>query len=134
VTSVRKRTCDVAEKRHFIAKVSYKKFFRAGLNEIKYDHVDSKQHFYLQYHVAETDIKALCKKQTSCQAVAYLGFLAAGDNLSSGAPNLTVRGSIKQKKHWNLMLYLQLPNSKDKVFLLLLLKIYRFFCQKADMI
>jgi len=32
------------------------------------------------------------------------------------------------------MLYLQLSNSKDKVFLLLLLKIYRLFCQKADMI
>jgi len=30
------------------------------------------------------------------------------------------------------MLYLQLPNSKDKVLLLLLLKIYRLFCQKAD--
>jgi len=27
VTPVRKRTSDVAEKRHFIAKVSYKKFF-----------------------------------------------------------------------------------------------------------
>jgi len=37
-------------------------FFRAGLNEIKYDYVDSKQHFYLQYHVAATDIKALRKK------------------------------------------------------------------------
>jgi len=28
---------------------------------------------------------------------------------------------------------LQLSNSKDKGFLLLLLKIYRLFCQKADM-
>ena len=26
--------------------------FRAGLNEIKYDYVGSKQHFYLQYRVA----------------------------------------------------------------------------------
>jgi len=32
------------------------------------------------------------------------------------------------------MLYLQLSNSKDKVFLLLMLKIYRLFDQKADMI
>jgi len=32
------------------------------------------------------------------------------------------------------MLYLQLSNSKDKVFLLLLPKIHRLFCQKADMI
>ena len=37
-------------------------FFRAGLNEIKYDYVDSKQHFYLQYHVAATDMKSLRKK------------------------------------------------------------------------
>jgi len=29
---------------------------------------------------------------------------------------------------------LQLSNSKDKVYLLLLLKIYRLFCQKADKI
>jgi len=36
--------------------------FRAGLNEIKYDYVDSKQHFYLQYHVASTDVKALRRK------------------------------------------------------------------------
>jgi len=35
--------------------------FRAGLNEIKYDYVDSKQHFYLQYHVGATDMKALQK-------------------------------------------------------------------------
>jgi len=32
------------------------------LNEIKYDYVDSKQHFYLQYHAAATDMKALRKK------------------------------------------------------------------------
>ena len=29
--------------------------FRAGLIEIKYDYVDSKQHLYLQYHVATTE-------------------------------------------------------------------------------
>jgi len=37
-------------------------FFRAGLNEIQYDYVDSKQHFYLQYPVAATYMKALRKK------------------------------------------------------------------------
>jgi len=60
--------------------------FRTGLNEIKYDYVDSKQHFYLQYHVAATDMKALRKKQTTLQAVAYLGFPAPGDKLSLELP------------------------------------------------
>jgi len=32
------------------------------------------------------------------------------------------------------MLYLQLSNFKDKVFLLLLLQMYRLFCQKTGMI
>jgi len=68
--------------------------FRAGLNEIKCDYVDSKQHFYLQYHVATTDVKALCKKQTTLQAVAYLGFTVPGDKLSLSAPQ-PVRGTIK---------------------------------------
>ena len=36
--------------------------FLAGLNEIKYDYVDSEEHFYLQYHVAATDMKAPLKK------------------------------------------------------------------------
>jgi len=60
--------------------------FRAGLNEIKYDCVDSKQHFYLQYHVAATNMKPLCKKQTTLQAMAYLGFTAPGDNSALPAP------------------------------------------------
>jgi len=30
--------------------------FRAGLNKIKYDYVDSKQRFYLQHRVAATDM------------------------------------------------------------------------------
>jgi len=55
-------------------------------NEIKYDYVDSKQHFYLQYHVAATDMKELCKKQTTFQAVAYLGFPAPGDKLRRCPP------------------------------------------------
>jgi len=60
--------------------------FRAGLNEIKYDYVNAKQRFYLQYHVAATDMKALCKKQTTLQAVAYLRFTAPGAKFSSSAP------------------------------------------------
>ena len=67
----------------------------AGLNEIAYDYVDSNQHFYVQYHVAATDVKALCKKQTTLQAVAYLGFPAPGNKLSLDAPTQPGRGSIK---------------------------------------
>jgi len=74
------------------------------LNEIIYDCVDFKQHSYLQYHVAATDMKALCKKQTTLQAVAYLGFTAPGDKLSLGTPTQPVRSNIKWKKHCNLML------------------------------
>ena len=103
------------------------------MNEIKYGYVESKQHFYLQYHVAATDLKALCKKQTTLETVVYLGFPAPGDKLSLSAAQ-PVRGSIKEKKHCILMLYLQLSNSKYKVFLFLLLKMYRLFCQKVDKI
>jgi len=56
------------------------------LNEIKYDYVDSKQHSYLQYHVAATDMKALRKKQTTHKAAAYLGFAVPVDKLSLGLP------------------------------------------------
>jgi len=69
--------------------------FRAGLTEIKYDYVDSKQHFYLQYHVAAIDMKTLRKKQTTLQAVAYLEFPTPGDKLSLDALTQLVRGSIK---------------------------------------
>jgi len=75
-----------------------------------------------------------CKKQTTFQVVAYLGFPVPGNKLSLGAPTQPVCGSIKYKKYCKLMLCLQLSNSKDKVFLLLLLKSHRIFCQKADMI
>jgi len=78
----------------FHYKGKLQKVVRAGLNEIKYDYVDSKQHFYLQYHVAATDMKALCKKQTTLPAVAYLGFTAHGDKLSLSAPQ-PVCGNIK---------------------------------------
>jgi len=54
------------------------------------EYVDSKQHFYLQYHVAATDMKPLRKKQTTLEAVAYLGFTAPGDKLSLSAPSLFV--------------------------------------------
>jgi len=67
---------------HYKGKGKLHEVFRAGLKEIKYDYVDSKQHLYLQYHVAATDMKALCKKQTTLQAVAYLEFPAPGDKLS----------------------------------------------------
>jgi len=61
VTPARKRTCDVAEKRHFITK-ELQEVFYAGLNEIEHDYVDSKQQLCLQYHDAATDMKTLCKK------------------------------------------------------------------------
>ena len=71
--------------------------FRAGLNENKHAYVDSKQHFYLQYHVAATDTKALCKKQTTLQAVAYLGFTAPGDKISlSSHPARSWQHKIKE--------------------------------------
>jgi len=40
-------------------------------------------------------MKALWKKQTTLQAVAYLGFPAPGDKLSLGATTQHVRGSIR---------------------------------------
>jgi len=84
-----------SRKATFHYKGKFQEVFRAGLNEIKYNYVDSKQHVYLQYHVPATDMKALRRKQTTLQAVTYLGFPAAGDKLSSGAPTQPVRGSIK---------------------------------------
>jgi len=37
--------------------------------------------------VAATDMKAIRKKQTTLQAVVYLGFTARGDKLSLGSPS-----------------------------------------------
>jgi len=74
-----------SRKATFHYKGKLQEVFRAGLNEIKYDYVDCKQHFY-QYHVAATDMKTLCKKQTTLEAVAYLGFPMPGDKLSLGLP------------------------------------------------
>ena len=86
-----KKPCYAYEKKNvwcnrnvaFHYKGKLQEVFRAGLNEIKYDYVDSKQLFYPQYHVATSDMKALCKKQTTLQAVAYLGFTAPVDKHSS---------------------------------------------------
>ena len=82
-----KKRCDACKKKNvpcnrkatFHYKGKLPEVFRAGLNEIKYDYVDSEQHFYPQYHVAATDMKALCKKQTTLQEVVNLGFTACGD-------------------------------------------------------
>ena len=62
------------------------------MREIKYDYIDFKQHFYLQWLVAATVVKALSKKQTTLQEVAYPGFPAPGDQLSLGTPTQFVRG------------------------------------------
>jgi len=82
----------------FHRKGKLQEFFRTDSNEIKFDNVDSKQHFYLQHHVAAIDMKALCKKQTTLQAVAYLGLPAPGDKLSLDASTQPVCGSIKIKE------------------------------------
>jgi len=87
-------------------------FLRAACSSPLYHCVDSKQHFYLQYHVAATDVKALCEKQMILLAVAYLGFPVCLDKFSLDAPSPFV----------------------DKVFLLFLLKTDRLICQKAGMI
>jgi len=89
----RKRTCNLAEKRHFIVARNFS-CNNADLKEIKYDYIDSKQHFHLQYHAAVTDMKVLRNKQTTLQAVAYLGFPASGNKLSLGTPTQTAGGSI----------------------------------------
>jgi len=78
----------------FNCKGKLQEVFGAGLNEMKYDYVDSKQHFYPQYHVAATDMKAHCKKQTTLQALVYLPFTTHGDKLSLSAPQ-PGRGSIE---------------------------------------
>jgi len=84
-----------SRKAPFRHKGKLQEVFRVGLNEIKYDYVDSKQHFYPQHHVAATDMTALCKKQTTLQTLAYLGFPAPGEKLSLGPPTQLVCGSIK---------------------------------------
>ena len=80
MTPVRKRTCDVTEKRQFITKVSYNNLFVLhGLNEIKHDYADSKQDLYLQYHVAATDMH-FAKNKRHFKQWCTLGFLRLGTN------------------------------------------------------
>jgi len=51
----KKKSVRCNRKATFQYKGKSQEVFRAGLNEIKYDCVASKQHFYLQYHVAATE-------------------------------------------------------------------------------
>jgi len=69
-----------SRKTTFDYKGKLQEVFRDGLNEIKYDYVDSKLHFYLQYHVAATDMKALCKKQRHFKQWCISGFPHLGTN------------------------------------------------------
>ena len=99
-----KKGCDACKKKSvrcdrkatFHDKRKLQEVFRAGLNEIKNDYVDSKQHFYLQYHVAATENR----HETTLQKT--------NDTSSSGVPRVyrasgqtqfrrsqPVRGSIK---------------------------------------
>jgi len=80
----------------------------------------------------KTDMKPLCKKQTTLQAVAYLEFTPPGDKLSLSAPSPLGQHKITETLQTDALL--QLSNSKDKVFLPFLLKMYRLHCQKADQI
>jgi len=68
-----KKGCDACKKKSvrcnrkaiFHYKGKLQEVFRAGLNEIKYDDVDSKQHFYLQYHVTATENRHETTLQTT---------------------------------------------------------------------
>ena len=119
-------------KASFNYKGKLQEVFRAGLNEIKYDYVDSKQLFYAQYDVAATDIETtLQKKQTTLQTVAYLGFNAWGQTqFKRSHPARSWQHKIKETLQSDALL--QLSNSKEKIFLPLLLKLYRLYCHKAD--
>jgi len=109
-----RKGCDACKKKSvrcnrkatFHYKGKLQEVFRAGLNEIKYEYVDSKRHFCLQYHVAATENR----HETTLQKT--------NDTSSSGVPRVyrawgqtqfkrsqPVRGNIKWKKHCNLMLY-----------------------------
>jgi len=54
----------------FYYKGKLQEVFRAGLNEIKYDYVGFKQHFYLQHRVAAIYMKILQKTNISSSGVA----------------------------------------------------------------
>ena len=67
LTAMWTKGCDACKKKSvrcnrkatFHCKGKLQEVFRAGLNEIKYDDVDSKQHFYLQYHVKPQGVDAV---------------------------------------------------------------------------
>jgi len=70
--------------------------FRAGLNEIEYGYVDSKQHFYLQYHFAATENRhetTLQKTNDTSSSGAPRDYLTWGQNQFKRSQ--PVRGSIK---------------------------------------
>ena len=144
LTAIWKKGCDACKKKSvrcnrkatFHYKCRLQEVFRAGLKEIKYDYADSKQHFIysrlIMLQQQKTDMKPLCKKQATPSSGVPRVYRAWGQTQFKRSQ--PVRGSIKWKKQCNLMLYLQLSNSKDKVFLPLLLKMYRLYCQTADKI
>jgi len=70
--------------------------FRDGLNKIKYDHVESKQHFYLQYHAAATENRHETTLQktndTSSSGVIWVYCAWGQTQFKRSQP---VRGSIK---------------------------------------
>jgi len=105
------------------------------LNEIKYDYVDSKQHFYPQYHVAATENRhetTLQKtNETSSSGIPRV-YRAWGQTQFKRSPARSWQHKIKEKLQSDALL--QLSNSKDKIFLPLLLEMYRLYCQKADKI
>ena len=118
----RKATC------HYKGKLQ--KVFPAGLNEIKYDYVASKQHLYLQYHVAATDMKPLCKKTNDTSSSGVSQVYRAWGQTQIALPARSWQHKIKETLQSDALL--QLSNSNDKVFLPLLLKMHRLYCQKAD--
>ena len=79
--------------------------FRAGLNEIIYDYVDSKQLFYQQYHVAATDMKALCKKQATLQSSGVPRVCCSyGQNQFKCSPALSWQHKIKETLQFDALL------------------------------
>ena len=119
--------CD--RKATFHDKGKLQEVFRAGLNEIKYDYVDSKQHFYLQYHVTATENRhetTLQKTNDTSSSGVPRVYRASGQTQFRRSTARSWQHKIKEKLQSHASL--QLSNSKDKVFLPLLLKMYRLYC------
>jgi len=90
----KKKSVQCNKKVTFHYKGKLQEVFRAGLNEIKYDYVDSKQHFYLQYHVAATESRhefTLQKTNNTSSSGVPRVYRAWGQTQRSQP----VRGSIK---------------------------------------